>query len=335
MKTKTKKELILILVLAIALSAFAAVASAVTIPKRMDYGSTWGRFLQEEENSLDVLFFGSSISYCDVIPSEIWDSTGISSYVMSGPEQTIPISYYYLKQTCKTQSPKVIFLEVTGMFFEQYQNYTKVNIGYMPRGINRLCATLFAAEKSERAGLFFPLYNYHSRWSSLESTDVKVAAMGYPQDDLAGYTFLNTSAPMDEIRQRDEVLDRENYDRNLEYLSKIAEFCEEEGILPVFYIAPTCWRLSNEHMSMLEADISRIQNVRFYDFNREDGVPKFDSQADWYDELHFNFRGAQKFSAYLGDLLSDELAVAQMADADRELWANRSDKLWQLTQKEQ
>lgn len=333
MKTKTKKELALLLLVAIALSAFVTFASALTIPKRMDYGSTWGRYLREEKDSIDALFFGSSISYCDVIPAQIWDSAGISSYVMSGPEQTIPISYYYIKESCKTQSPKVIFLELTGMFFKRYQDYTKVNIGYMPQGINRFCASIFAAEKSEQTGLFFPLYNYHSRWSTLEPSDFGVVLNGYPQDDLAGYTFLDTAAPIDEISLRDEVRDKENYDRNLEYLGKISEFCESEGILPVFYIAPTCWRLSAESLAMLEADLAKLPNVRYYDFNRQAGVPAFDSQTDWYDELHFNYRGAEKFSEYLGELLTNELGIEKTANADRELWDNRSAKLHELTQK--
>lgn len=330
MKTNIKKEIITIVLLALSLLLFAYGTTALTMPKRLEYGSTWGRFLKEEENSIDALFMGSSITYCDVIPSEIWKEAGISSYVLAGPEQTIPISYYYLRQASKTQSPKVIFLEVTGVFFQRYQDYTKVNIGYMPRGIERLSATLFTAEPSERAGLFFPLYNYHSRILGLEENDIKIAVSGYPADDLAGYTFLDQAAAIESTSLRGEVLDRENYDRNLEYLGKIAEFCDEHGILPVFYIAPTYWRLSDEHAQMLEKDIEKLTNVRFFDFNTSENLPDFDTEKDWFDLLHFNYRGAEKFSNHLAGLMSNELGLSPSRDADSVLWNLRYEKYRQL-----
>ncbi len=330
MKTNAKKEVITIIALILSLSLLASGAAALTMPKRMEYGSTWGRFLKEEENSIDALFLGSSIAYCDIIPPEIWNETGISSYVLAGPEQTIPISYYYLRQASKTQSPKLMFLEVTGVFFQRYQDYTKVNIGYMPRGIERLSATLFAAEPSERMGLFFPLYNYHSRLLSLEEKDIEIALSGYPADELAGYTFLKDAANMGSPSLRGEVLDRENYDRNLQYLGEIAEFCDEQDIIPVFYIAPSYWRLSDEHTQMLEKDVEKLHNVRFFDFNTAEDLPDFDPEKDWFDLLHFNYRGAEKFSAYLGKLMTNELEASQSEGADKDLWSQRYEKYQEL-----
>ena len=76
------------------------------MPVRTDYGSTWESYLQEEKNTIDVMVFGSSIAYCDVIPASIYEKTGATCYIIASAEQTIPISYYYLKQALKTQSPK-------------------------------------------------------------------------------------------------------------------------------------------------------------------------------------------------------------------------------------
>jgi len=306
MKREARKELCAIVLLAALLLGFAAFGSALLIPKRQNYGSTWGRYLKEPENSVDVLFFGSSISYCDVVPPVIWEEAGITSYVMAGPEQTLPITYYYLRETLKTQSPKVIFVEVTGAFFKQYQDFTKVNIGYMPWGRNRLEATFTAAEKQERTGLLFPLYNYHSRWDALTREDFSVTLKGYTADPLAGYTFLNTATEMTGLSPRNEVFDAENYEKNIANLGKIAALCQEEGIQPVFYIAPTYWRLSDEHLAMLESDIKGMTNVRFIDFNADDGLSDYDPAQDFFDLLHFNCYGAEKFSSRLAQLLTTQ-----------------------------
>lgn len=326
MKKETKKELCAIVILIALLVGFAAVSSAVLIPKRQNFGSTWERYLKEPKNSTDVLFFGSSISYCDVVPAVIWENSGISSYVMAGPEQTIPITYYYVKEAIKTQKPKVIFVEVTGVFFEQYQNFTKVNIGYMPWGTNRIGATLNAAEKAEWTGLFFPLFNYHSRWDTLEGEDIDVALHGYTADELAGYTFLDTAVEMTEIQPRNEVFNEENYNKNIYYLKKIAGLCEKQGVTPVFYIAPTHWRLSDEHLAMLKADITGMENVRYIDFNENDDLSVYDPMLDFYDQLHFNFHGAEKFSSQLSDMLVNELELSPTANSDKALWDSRVQK---------
>ena len=326
MRKETKKELCAILLLAALLLGFITVSTAILIPKRLNFGSTWGSFLKEEENSIDVLFFGSSISYCDVIPAVIWENSRITSYVMAGPEQTIPITYYYVSETMETQKPKVIFVEVTGVFFKKYQDFTKVNIGYMPWGKNRLYATFQAAESKERTGLLFPLYNYHSRWDMIEPGEVEVALTGYSADDLAGYTFLDTTMEMAEIQPRNEEFNEENYKRNIEYLKKIADLCEKQGVTPVYYIAPTYWRLSDEHLTMLKANIGEMDNVCYIDFNESSDLSCYDPKLDYYDLLHFNYRGAKKFSAQLAEMLSSELKLMPTENADEVLWNTRLQK---------
>lgn len=312
------------------LVGFIAVSSAVLMPKRLNFGSTWNQYLKEQENSADVLFFGSSISYCDIVPSVIWENSGITSYVMAGPEQTLPITYYYIKEAIKTQTPKLVFVEVTGVFFEKYQNFTKVNIGYMPWGINRIGATLSAAEKAEWTGLFFPLFNYHSRWDALEGTDIEVALHGYSCDELAGYTFLDTAEEMTQVQPRNEVFDEENYQRNIDYLSKIADLCKKEGITPIFYIAPTYWSLSDENLSRLKADIEKMENVHYIDFNKSGDLSIYDPVLDYYDNLHFNFRGAKKFSSQLAEILMNDFALTATENTDTQLWQTRVQALNEL-----
>ena len=43
-------------------------AGWLLMPPRVNYGSTWSRYLQEPENSIDVLYFGSSLTYCNIVP---------------------------------------------------------------------------------------------------------------------------------------------------------------------------------------------------------------------------------------------------------------------------
>ena len=74
-------------------------AGGILMPHRVDYGSTWHSYLKEDKDTIDVLVFGSSIAYCDVVPAVIWKNTGVTAYVMSGPEQTLPMSNFLSHST--------------------------------------------------------------------------------------------------------------------------------------------------------------------------------------------------------------------------------------------
>ena len=295
------------------------------LPERDDYGCTWDTFLSEDRNSIDVIVSGSSLAYCDVIPAVIWEKTGITSYVMAGPEQTIPISYYYLREACRTQRPTALFLEATGMFYKQYQDYTKVNIGYMPWGLNRLRATFEAAESSELPGLLFPLYDYHSRFFTAAPSEIKARLLRDSPDRLAGYTLLNKAQDPGKTIYRKFAADDENYRRNLSYIKSLAKFCAGRDIDLYLYIAPTRKLIPEDMLQRLKQDAANIDGINFIDFSDPKFDFGFDDSADWYDSLHLNVSGAEKFSSFLAGYMSDDLGITAGGKGDVRLWQSRAD----------
>lgn len=321
MKKHYKEILAILIFLVLTVTAIAALTN-ITMPKRYDYGSTWGSYLKEPKNSIDVMFFGSSLVYCNVVPSVIYENSGITSYVMAGPEQTLPISYYYIKQSIKTQNPEVIFLEASGMFFKKYQDFTKVNIGYMPWSKNRIEATMNAAESDEIPGLLFPLYNYHSRWSSLTFGDIKTGILGYDKDIYAGYTFLDKIEPQTEPWPKGEVLDMSTYKENLEYVRKIADLCKAKDITLIFYLSPSFSTLNPDNLSLMKKDVSGIKNIIFMDLNDKMDEMNIDMRVDFFDLMHFNCLGAEKFSIYLANLVKS-FGLKETEGEDMSLWWTR------------
>ena len=253
-----KKELAGFLCFLVVLGAFCFGASSVLIPKRYDYGATWSMYQQEEEDTVDVMFFGSSLAYCDVIPSVIYEESGVTSYVMAGPEQTMPVTYRYVKQACKTQSPKVVFIEATGMLYFQHNRSTKINITYMPWSLDRLALTFQVAEPEERLGLLFPLESYHSRWNEITLDEVEEGLFGYGPDLLAGYTFLKEVLPITQFTQRDMGDYPEAYAENLEAAEEIVDLCEEQGIRVVFFVVPNSNPPETEDLARIEEDLTAL-----------------------------------------------------------------------------
>jgi len=321
MKKNYREILALLIFLILTVIAITAL-TAITMPKRYDYGSTWGSYLKEPKNSIDVMFFGSSLVYCNVVPSVIYEKSGITSYVMAGPEQTMPITYYYVKQSVKTQQPKMIFLEASSMFFSKYQNFSKVNVGYMPWSENRLAAIFNAVESNEVPGLLFPLFNYHTRWSSLSLGDIKTGIFGYERDIYAGYTFLDKIEPQTEPWPKGETLDMPVYKENLEYVKKIASFCKEQDIALVFYISPSFSSLNPDNIVLLKNDVADIQNLIYMDLNDKMDEMDIDMRTDFFDLMHFNCLGAEKFSKYLAVLIQS-FNIEATIDEDMSLWWSR------------
>lgn len=324
---RKKKEIIALIVFLLALISFIVCASAITMPKRYELGANWGAFIEEEQDSMDVVFFGSSMAYCNVIPAVIWENSGISSYVMAGPEQTLGITYYYVKEMFRHQSPSAVMVEISGIIYGQYASdgAIKANIGYMPYNINRFGATINAAPQSEWLGLFFPLYNYHDRWSKLNADDYQIGLEGYDIDLLAGYNFLSQSNPQPEMRGRSFEQTAEEYQNNISYLDQIAQLCLEHNCRPIFYISASYAYFAEDYLQQLQTDIANIEGAEFINFMDYIGQLGIDNETDFYDILHFNYRGAEKFSIFLANTINKLGITAQSPYNNLQLWQQRSD----------
>lgn len=291
------------------------------LPQRSNYGATWGQYLQEERDSLDVLYFGSSVVYCDVIPAVVWQESGLTSYVMAGPEQTLPLTYHYVRQACRTQSPQMVVLEVSGLFFPRYPDTMKPNLLYMPWGADRVLATLRGADPEDYMEMLFPLYGTHDRVYTVTGEELSKNLWPEP-DDLAGYTLLTQAFPLSQPPERPLETDTETYREGLAYLGKIADFCARRDIQLLLYFAPVYCTMSQAALDTLRADLAAIPGARFLDCNSEDW-PQFDPLTQWYDCLHLNLAGAVPFSRRLGQELK-ALGLETRHGGHEALWEARA-----------
>lgn len=308
------------LCLAVLLAAVLCAERAL-LPERLDYGATWSMYLKEPKNSIDLLVLGSSIAYCDVIPAKIYEDTALTAYVMAGPEQTIPQTYYTLREALKTQSPSAVLLEITGVMFDRYQSYSRINVGYMPRfSLNRLGATINAAEKEERFGLLFPLFNYHDRWQHTDPRSLFRARRDEKPDIYAGATLMTLSRSQQSRGEREYHVSEEDYAANISYLKKIEELCGKKGIKLVLFQAPSCACIPEERMERIRSVIDEGTELR--DFNAGFDGMGLDMETDFYDFLHCSVYGAVKFSAALSEYVRTIPSLSPRGH-DRELWARR------------
>lgn len=295
-------------------------AGWLLLPPLVACGANWDSFLMEEPDSVDMLYFGSSITYCDVIPAVVWEESGLTSHVIAGPEQTLPITYRYLRQACKTQSPQAVVVELHGIFFEPYPNGAKMNLLYMPWGADRVLATLEGAAPSDLLESFFPLYSVHDRVYSMTEETLS-ARTSRQTDPYAGYALLTEAQPSAPIAYPDKI-SADQYQERIGYLRKISDFCAQEGIKLVFFLAPVHGTFPQDKLDDLYRDLDSIPHALFFDCS--DGTwPEFDPQTQWFDFLHLNLYGAEPFSRRLAQEL-EKLGLESEHD-NSALWQERYD----------
>ena len=95
----------------------------------------------------------------------------------------------------------------------------------------------------------------------------------------------------------------------------------KEGIALQLFIAPSAARIPPQARQTLRDDLSAL-GIELSDFN--DALPELEvnDDTDWFDNLHFNVRGAEKFSRWLGRRLAGTTA-AEPDDPDAARWSER------------
>lgn len=306
--------------------------AAALRPFQQTYGSTWNAFLAEPEDSLDVIWLGSSYAYCDVNPAVVYDHSGLTGFVMAGGEQPLSITYWYLKEILKTQSPSAVILEGTGVFFQPYQNYTQQNITTMPVSVNRLGAVFTAAEPELRKDLFFDLSYYHGRWKEFTLSDLKRAIDPGQWDEYKGFTPM-VGTP-ENLGDTPVIVDRivapEVYADNMAWMKKILTLCQKHNIQAVVVFHPSYTRCTAETYARIGEEIRTMDpNVLFFDWSAKFEEIGLVPAEHLYDGGHLNRNGAAVFSAWLGQILTQELSLTPRAQTaeNQEAW-QRAVEFW-------
>jgi len=242
--------------------------------------------LGEQEASLDVLFVGDSVSYCSIIPVQIWRDYGLTSYLCSSTMQHLYVSKEFMEKAFENQSPKLVFLG-TATIFNHFTEQEKI--------WNSL-------EKN------IPVLRYHDRWKTFTSwpewkTGLKTEyahleiQKGYNYNKgVVGADIGDTRKPTDALEWIPPI--------NKKTVEEIAELCNKNGAKLILVSEPNASGSWAPHRHNAIALLAEEMGLDYLDLNyMTDEVP-IDWATDTFDGGdHLNYSGAQKVTAYLGKYL--------------------------------
>ena len=209
--------------------------------------STYKGFYKMKKDTVDVLFIGSSTVVNAFIPQEIYNEYGIRSYNLGSEQQSLFLSYYWLKEALRSQTPSVIVLD-TRFLYNVHPEFP-INTS---EGLTRKCldSMRFSSVKRDavhevcaldpgQSELSYYLTNlrYHDRWSSLTAADFDTS---YAEAPLKGYGPIMGLGPesYEPFTEQDPDAWMEYPEMMMEYLQKITDLCREEGIRLVLVSLP-------------------------------------------------------------------------------------------------
>lgn len=253
-------------------------------------------FYEEEENTLDVVFIGSSQMYADMAPAVLFSEYGITSYDFCANEQPMWISYYYIKEALKHQNPKVIVLDVFTAYGEDYEEegVNHINLDDLPMSLNKIAAIRDSVPAPLRYSFYFPLAKYHNTWTDFFEGKAELSFY-HENDSYKGYSPFVFAADYEETAKEEVVNQREVTpipERAETWLRKIIALCREEEVPLVLVKTPN----GNAERQKLYNSVAELAE--------ETGTPFLNMNVLLDGQAHVNVLQAEKISLFMGEYLT-------------------------------
>jgi hypothetical protein len=286
--------------------------------------ATYKGFYQMQKDTIDVLFLGSSHAASSFNPQEVYNSYGIKSYNIGCEGQSVLVSYYWLKEAIKYQSPKFVVFDTFMLFDHNDDNplnsseaCTRMAIDAMNMSTVKLNAANDICKYDNSQSFYsyiFKNIRFHSRWTMLKEQDFNYKNLE-KHYELKGYTVLThrIGNPYYEPNSESDYVSC-GYEEMLPlmemYLDKIVDLCNENNISLILVKTPI-YKWESERHNTLERYASE-KGIYFYDFNdiqvyEDSGLVYLDDMSD--NDGHSNIWGAQKMSTYIAGLLYNSFGL--------------------------
>lgn len=265
-------------------------------------------FYEQEKDSIDVLALGSSHAFEDINTGILFDSYGMSAYVLAGSVQPYWNTYYYLCEALKTQHPKLILLEAYCSTFESdYSDHSRIiknNLGIKDPAA-RYESLQISAPDETRSDYLLDYRLWHSRYTELGESDFS----DYYDRPLYEYYKgfgINFGVTACDRPDADAFAGTEKLNSKTEqYYRKIIELSIQEDIPLLVVVSPYIVSEKEQKQFHESQRIADEYGVPFINFNSSYyyDMMGLDFSADFADTSHLNYIGNEKYTRVLADTI--------------------------------
>lgn len=274
------------------------------------------------ENSFEVIGYGSSHMWRGLSPIQLYNGYGIGAYNYGCNWQKINTTLLFLKDSLKTQSPKVVLIET--YFVNEHKADVEIDgeIYYTTAIEDNEDKKLyleqcFGSDKDRYLSYYVPLCAFHDNWTNLtEASFEKDFAYTFDFYKTMGLYEFDNVTPVT-IPDPSTFRQSELSDETIEVLDEMVETCNENGIEIIFYTAP--WQGEYEYGAAMQkyAEQNECAYINMFECVSEIGL---DENIDFSDEGHLNISGSAKVSDYLGNYIVNNYDVTDYRKLEHNIW---------------
>ena len=322
-------------------AALLAAAKFLLVDDVHSYSRIMLQELYADAGNIDTLFLGSSHCYRSVDPAAVDAALGTHSFNAGSSQQLPDGSYAMLKEAAAQNDLKTVYLE---MFYTGYNESASSNVplacyllaDYMDwRSPNRYEYLWSMGGMAAFADLLLPARHGIASPSSMPALWKAKLTDGYTLGNYSYVTYpdsgeeyrgrgfvYTTGVPQDGFATlRDVDPNAPLSDFGWEYLNKITDFCQENGIRLVLFTAPLpsgyVYNTQNyqSYVDALQGFCAEHDGLEYWDFSLYRLQSEIDLKLeDFSDAHHLNGAGAEKFTDILCKTIRRR-AAGESADA--------------------
>ena len=307
-----------ILFVVICVAIFLVVQFYLTCPEDYRNNEWIGGFFEEEPESLDAVYLGSSEVYAFFQPPLAWDKYGIAVHNFTSNSQPFEAAKYIIEECRKTQ-PDALFIIDTKQLIKNYtQDKYVVNLHYLfdywpatPTKYKAMTELLFEGNYSflnifQKFELYVPLYRYHDRWQALTQEDLSRSLNGLKGGSIYN-RFLYNVVEVDDVSIVYDRGTRPIEDYREEAIRDLCQYCIDNDVKVMFVSSPVCLEnVEKRQKYNYIGEVIQEYGLYFRDFNFEYDEIGIVFEEDYYDLDHCNIYGAMKYTDYLCRIILEE-----------------------------
>jgi len=285
-------------------------------------------------DSLDLVFIGSSHSYCTFDPAVFDAELGVTSIQMGMPLQFPDSTYYTLREVLNYQKPRLAVMEVYWGVMDKPFDVKQADALFLSMKNDELIRDYIrnVFPPNEKVKYNIPIVRYQPDFLKFSNRELAaaveerygVSVEGEIRSDgeyrNRGYIWSDLTIEPAKMGGRNQFNNFDgrkwNFDKTQKkYLGMIIDLCKNEGIGLMFVTAPVA-PVSMERIKNYGAVHDRVREfadangIKYLDYNTEFIVPgELFADGDFRDDAHLNDAGAKKACGVLIDWLRENNAI--------------------------
>lgn len=298
-------------------------------------------YYEQEEDSLDAVFIGTSTVYRLYIPSLAWNEYGYTSFGYASSSMPFEAVPYILKEVDRTQNPKVVVIDTRNLVkitsfllrdeikpnvarsLNRTRTFINCVTNNMPYNRNRveLIHSYLPEKMPEEDELYWQLdlLGNHKNWKEKSASDYfkYISAYIKGEKNTAEAVSENLATQCIETRFRSKKQTRwepskeEKKQKTVipeEYLKpidEIMEYSKENNIEILFVSSPYSTNLEYFKVENYLIDYVKEKGFNYLNCNEYYDEIGLNFDTDFEDYLHTNILGSEKYTKFIGKYLTE------------------------------